>query len=338
MRELSDWVPKLAGQRVLVVGDVLLDEYLIGRAARLSREAPVPVLEFEQRQLIPGGAANPAANIAALGSTAVQAGVIGSDSAGTTLRQVLQAHGIEVNALITDPGRPTSVKMRVLAQMGLRFPQQVARLDTLSREPISASIERQVRAAIAEQVGGAGAVLVSDYDGGLLTASLVETLRRLAGGTLLSADAQGRLEKYARFGLVKCNADDARRALGRDLRGDDAFAGAARELGQRLRLSRAMVITRGPEGATVAETDGPVTHCPAPAVSDVYDVVGAGDTFVAVLTLAVSAGAPLAAAAHLANYASGLVVRRVGNYAPTPAELRWALEHWSGPAGPAAPI
>lgn len=329
MHHLKDWVPRLAGQRVLVVGDVLLDEYLVGRAVRLSREAPVPVLEFEQRQLIPGGAANPAANIAALGSTAVQAGVIGSDTAGTTLRQVLQAHGIEVNALVTDPGRPTSVKMRVMAQMGLRFPQQVARLDTLSREPISASIERQVRAAISEHIGAVGAVLVSDYDGGLLTPSLVETLRKLAGGVLLSADAQGHLEKYARFGLVKCNADDARRALGRDLRGDDAFAAAARDLCERLRLSRAMVITRGPEGATVAETGGPVTHCPAPAVTDVYDVVGAGDTFVAVLTLGAGAGAPVSDAAWLANYASGLVVRRVGNYAPAPAELLWALERWS---------
>ncbi len=333
MHHLNDWIPKLAGQRALVIGDVLLDEYLLGRAARLSREAPIPVLEFEQRRLIPGGAANPAANIAALGSTAVQVGVIGSDTAGTTLRQVLQAQGIEIDTLITDPGRPTSVKMRIMAQMGLRFPQQVARLDTLSREPISASIERQVRAAIAEQVASASAVLVSDYDGGLLTASLVETLRRLAGSALLSADAQGHLDKYARFGLVKCNADDARRTLGRDLRGDAAFAAAARDLCQRLRLSQAMIITRGPEGATVAEADGPVTHCPAPAVSDVYDVVGAGDTFVAVLTLAVSAGAPLADAALLANYASGLVVRRVGNYAPAPAELRWALEHWNHPPG-----
>jgi len=336
VHDLKDLIARLGGQRVLVIGDVLLDEYLVGRAVRLSREAPVPVLEFEQRRLIPGGAANPAANIAALGSTAVQAGVIGSDTAGTTLRQVLQAHGIETNALVTDPGRPTSVKMRIMAQMGLRFPQQVARLDTLSREPISASIERQVRAAISEQIERVGAVLASDYDGGLLTPSLVETLRKLAGGALLSADAQGHLEKYARFGLVKCNADDARRALGRDLCGDDAFAAAARDLCARLRLSRAMVITRGPEGATVAEAGGTVTHCPAPAVSDVYDVVGAGDTFVAVLTLAVNAGASVPAAAHLANYASGLVVRRVGNYAPTPAELLGALERW--PCPPASSI
>lgn len=319
----------LAGQRVLVIGDVLLDEYLVGRATRLSREAPVPVLEFEQRQLIPGGAANPAANIAALGSTAVQMGVIGSDTAGTTLRQVLQARGIEINALVTDPGRPTTVKLRIMAQMGLRFPQQVARLDTLSREPISASVERQVRAAIAEHIASASAVLVSDYDGGLLTPSLVDTLRRLGRTVLLCADAQGHLDKYVRFGLVKCNADDARRALGRDLAGDDAFATAARDLCSQLRLSRAMVITRGPEGATVAEADGAVTHCVAPAVTDVYDVVGAGDTAVAVLTLAVSAGASCADAVHLANYASGLVVRRVGNYAPAPDELLWALDAWS---------
>ncbi len=103
---MNEWIPKLAGQRILVVGDLILDEYLIGKAARMSREAPVPVLEFETRQLIPGGAANPAANITALGSQAVQVGVVGSDTAATNLRQVLQARGIETNCLITDFGTP----------------------------------------------------------------------------------------------------------------------------------------------------------------------------------------------------------------------------------------
>ena len=115
---MNEWIPKLAGQRILVVGDLILDEYLIGKAARMSREAPVPVLEFETRQLIPGGAANPAANITALGSQAVQVGVVGSDTAATNLRQVLQARGIETNCLITDSGRPTTVKTRTLGADG----------------------------------------------------------------------------------------------------------------------------------------------------------------------------------------------------------------------------
>jgi rfaE bifunctional protein kinase chain/domain len=329
---LSAWIPRLAGQRVLVIGDVILDEYLIGRATRMSREAPVPVLEFETRQLIAGGAANPAANIVALGSMAVQVGVIGSDTAGTTLRQVLQARGIDTDALVKDPGRPTTVKTRIMAQMGLRFPQQVARMDTLSREPVSGAIERQVRTLIHEHMADTRVVLMSDYHGGLLTDALVEAVRRLSAEqtVLLAADAQGQLDKYTAFGLVKCNADEARAYLRRDLQGDAAFAAAARELCRRLGLTGAMVITRGPDGATVANCDGEVFHCPAPAVTDVYDVVGAGDTAIAVLTLAVAAGAGYAEAATLANYASGLVVRRVGNYTPTPDELAWAVATWPG--------
>lgn len=326
--KLKSWIPKLAGQHILVIGDVILDEYLIGRTTRLSREAPVPVLEFESRQLIPGGAANPAANIAKLGSKAIQVGVIGSDTAGTTLWQVLQALGIEVNALLKDGTRPTTVKTRIMAQMGLRFPQQVARLDTLSREPISQTVESRLRELIQEQISQINAILVSDYHGGLLTESLVNAIRQQAGSTLLTADAQGQLDKYAQFSLVKCNADDARDYLRRDLHSDHDFAVAARELCDRLRLTGAMVITRGPEGASVATAQGEVAHCRAPAVTDVYDVVGAGDTAIAVLTLAASAGAPFAEATSLANYASGLVVRRVGNYSPTPDELTWALETW----------
>lgn len=313
---------------MLVLGDVILDEYIVGAATRMSREAPVPVLEYQTRQLIPGGAANPAANIAALGSLPVQVGIVGSDGEATALRQVLQALGIETTGLVIDPARPTTVKTRLLAHMGLRFPQQVARLDKLSREPISPDIERQVRALVGDCISTVSAVLVSDYQVGLLTPSLVETVRTLAGdaGVLLTADAQGHLEKYVGFGLVKCNADEARAHLHRDLHSDDDFAEAAVELYQSLALTRAMVITRGADGATAAMSGGEVAHCPSPIITDVYDTVGAGDTSIAVLTLALLAGATVADAAMLANYASGLVVRRVGNYQPRPAELLQAVE------------
>ena len=327
---LRSWIPRLAGQNILVIGDVILDEYLIGSATRLSREAPVPVLEFESRQLIPGGAANPAANIVALGSSAVQVGVIGPDAEATALRQVLQVRGIETSSLVVDSGRPTTVKTRVMAQMGLRFPQQVARLDRISRAPLSAGSERQIRTLIQGCIASVSAVLVSDYHIGLVTPALVDTVRALAAGSpqppLLTADAQGQLDKYVGFGMVKCNADEARAYLRRDLSTDADFEAAALELCQSLALTRCMVITRGGSGATLATSDGVAAHCPAPSITDVYDTVGAGDTAVAVLTLALAAGAPPQDAAMLANYASGLVVRRVGNYAPGADELRDAIE------------
>lgn len=292
MANLKHWIPQLAGQRILVIGDLILDEYLTGNTTRLSREAPIPALEFQLRQLIPGGAANPAANIVALGSTAVQIGIIGSDTNATNLRQSSsEARGIETDTLITDSSRPTTVKTRIMAHMGLRFPQQVARLDTLSRDPISPAIERKVRAAIDEQIPQVKAVLLSDYHTGLLTPSLVKTIHKLASQAkiLLTADAQGKLEKYKGFGVVKCNADEARDYLRQSLQSNEDFAGAAKELCQSLQLTQGMVITRGGDGATVCEASGTVTHCPAPAVTDVYDTVGAGDTTIAVLTFAVAA-------------------------------------------------
>ena len=330
MADLKQSIPKLAGQRILVVGDVILDEYLTGKTIRLSREAPIPVLEFESRQFIPGGAGNPAANIVALGSQAVQIGVVGADSAADNLREVLLRRGIDVSGIITDTSRPTTVKTRIMAHMGLRFPQQVARLDTVSRQSVSAAIEQDIVSKIVSQSDGIHAILLSDYHAGLLTPALVTTIRQHANkaNVLLTADAQGGLDLYAQFGIVKCNADDARDYLRRDLQSDADFAAAATELRMGLNLTAGMVITRGAKGATIVSIDGSPVHCPAPAVTDVYDVVGAGDTAIAVLTLAVSAGVSLTDATILANYASGLVVRRVGNYSPTPDELLWALGEW----------
>lgn len=325
--DLVALINALQSLRVLVVGDVILDEYLIGSASRLSREAPIPVLEFEERRLIPGGAANPAANIAALGSTAIQLGVIGADADATALREVLQARGIDTSALVVDGGRPTTVKTRVMAQMGLRFPQQVARIDRLSRSPLPPAVEQQVRLHLHKQMPTVQAVLFSDYHGGLLSGELVEAGRQQArqAKALLTADAQGELQKYAGFDVVKCNAGEAQAFLGRALAGDEAFAGAAGQLARELHVQRAMIITRGADGATLAVPGAGEFHCRASFTTEVFDTVGAGDTAIAVVTLALAAGAAPVDAARLANIASGLVVRRVGNYAPTRDELAEAV-------------
>lgn len=324
---VKKWIEQLAKRRVIVLGDVVLDEYLVGRATRMSREAPVPVLEFEERRLIPGGAANPAANIAALQADAIQIGVVGDDDNAGHLRTALQAKGIDTRHLIPDSNRPTTHKLRIMASMGLRFPQQVARLDTLSREPIAADISERIVAAV-RAMPNPDALLFSDYRGGMLTPSLVAQLREQADGVLLTADAQGDFDKYVGFGLVKCNAGEAAAYLNRTIRTDADFAKAAQTLTERLQLTVGMVITRGSDGATIATHDGHAQHIPAPHVSDVFDTVGAGDTAIAVTTLALTAGATLADAVTLANYASSLVVRKVGNYTPSPDELRWAFDTW----------
>lgn len=325
---LEALIPKLAHQRILILGDVILDEYVTGKAERLSREAPIPVLELTSRAYIPGGAANPASNIVALGSRALQVGIVGEDDAAEHLRLALAHHGIDTSGLITSADKPTTLKTRILAQMGLRFPQQIARVDTVSRSPIKAAIEAQLIAVLEAEAPKSQAILVSDYNNGLLTASFVEKVRRLAQVKKipLFVDAQSGLDKYRGFDLVKCNADDASTYLQRTLSSNADFAGAAQELSVRLQVKQGVVITRGAEGASLAESNGHISHCPSPKVRNVYDTVGAGDTTIAVLTLARVGGASLVDAVTLANYASGIVIQHVGNYAPSPDELLRAIQ------------
>jgi rfaE bifunctional protein kinase chain/domain len=320
-------VPLLAGHTVLVLGDVILDEYLIGTPERISREAPIPVLELTERRYIPGGAANPASNILSLGSHARQIGLVGEDNAADRLRDELSGRGIDISGLLPLADRPTTLKTRILAKMGLRFPQQIARVDTVSRIPITIETEEKILDILRHSWGQCQALLISDYQSGLLTQTLVERLGVEAhqAGLLRVVDAQGHLEKYRGFDVVKCNADDARAVLRRDLATDHDFAEAARYLSRDLGLKGAMVITRGAAGATIATAYGGVHHCPSPQVSDVYDTVGAGDTTIAVMTLALISGASYRDAVMLANYASGIVVRHVGNYTPSQSELREAL-------------
>jgi D-glycero-beta-D-manno-heptose-7-phosphate kinase len=320
-------IPKLATQSVLVIGDVILDEYLNGRTNRLSREAPIPVLEFESRDYIPGGAANPSMNVAALGGKAIQVGVVGQDAEAEALRKILHTRGIDPAGLVTDASRSTTTKTRLMAHMGLRFPQQVARIDRIERTPISGEVEAVVMAHISELAIHVNALMVSDYLGGLLTNNVVAQVRETAArlGKLATADAQGELDKYAGFDLVKCNADEASRYMRQDLHSDSDFATAGTAIIQRLDLRGGMLITRGPDGVSLVEKSGKTTHIPAVHVEDVYDTVGAGDTALAVVTLALAAGASYPDAAALANLAAGIVVRKVGNYAPSPQELQNAV-------------
>lgn len=317
----------MADRAALVIGDVILDEYITGRVMRMSREAPVPVLELESKRYIAGGAANPAANIVSLGARALQVGVVGEDAAAEQLRQILAERGIDASGVISRANRPTTVKTRVLAQMGLRFPQQVTRIDTLTRAPISEDTESQVVDFVSGKLDDVDAVLLSHYHCGMLTPSLIRRIRDLctAFAVLTTADVQGNFDSFSQLDVIKCNAQDAQRYLNRDLASDEDFSKAALQLHDHLGIRRATIVTRGAAGATVA-ANGASAHCPAPAVSDVYDTVGAGDTAIAALTLALAAGADAKDAVMLANYASGIVVRYFGNYSPTPAELARSVE------------
>ncbi|CAA9570806.1 MAG: ADP-heptose synthase / D-glycero-beta-D-manno-heptose 7-phosphate kinase [uncultured Thermomicrobiales bacterium] len=316
----------LALPAVLVVGDAVLDEYLFGTATRLSREAPVPVLELTRRLLLPGGAANPAHNMAALGAPVALAAMIGADEDGRCLRDLLAGAGVDPRCLLIDPARPTTVKTRIVAEGLLRFPQQVARIDRIRRGAPPPSVATALDTLLGAEVGRVAAVLCSDYLSGLLTAELTTRLVALCreGGVLLTVDAQGELGKYRGVDLLRCNAQEAAGHLGRPLVGEDDFRAALGAMLVDLDVGL-LVVTRGEEGLSLRGREVPYTHLPARRV-EVADTTGAGDTFIAVMTLALATGIAPVGAAALANVAAGLVVRRFGNAVLTLDELRveWA--------------
>jgi rfaE bifunctional protein kinase chain/domain len=322
-------LPRLRERCIVVVGDVFLDEYVVGRPTRLSREAPIPVLEFERRFYLPGGAANPSSNIVALGGAAQQVGIVGDDETGQQLLQKLREAGIEAAGLVTDPSRPTTTKTRIVAQGSLRFPQQLARIDHLDRRPAGEDVEGTLIAQLETLVPQADAVLISDYRTGVVSEAIVAAILDVARRhkKLVTVDSQGNLHKFHTFDLIKCNHAEAQAVTGRTLSTENDFRKAGETLLEELG-AQAVVITRGPEGMSLIGMTQKYTRLPAANRSEVFDVTGAGDTVIAVLTLALAAGIDLLAAAHLANYGAGLVVRKLGNATATPEELAWAIENW----------
>lgn len=322
-------LPSLRNLEVLVLGDVFLDEYIVGQATRLSREAPVPVLEFDRRFYLPGGAANPAHNISALGSAAGQIGVIGDDAAGHELMSRLRRAGIATTGLVIDSTRITTTKTRVVAEGTLVFPQQLARIDQAERRSLDTEVIDQLVTHLQEMAPGVDALLLSDYKTGVINERTVAAALRLAGehGKLITVDSQGDLDKFKGFNLVKCNRREAEASLALELRSDADYERAGEGLLRALGSS-AIIITRGDEGLSLISKEEGSLHIPAANRSEVFDVTGAGDTVVAVMTLALAGGLSATEGAHLANYAAGLVVRKLGNATPTHEELAWAIENW----------
>ncbi len=315
-------VARLAGLRVLVIGDVSLDEYLYGRPTRLSREAPVPVLEMMHRTLIPGAAANPACNIVALGSHAIQVGIVGDDPSGDHLRHALRERGISPDGLITIANRPTTTKTRIMAHEPPRLPQQVARLDHIDRSPLPPHDEERIIHALSHHGPTVDAILCSDYQMGMLTPTVVGALRHLCQqhGVLLTVDAQGNSQYYQGVDLFRCNNVEAAAALGRPLWSEADYQHGVAELRNTLGAGL-VIVTRGPQGLSMAGESFGYTHMPAVDVREVYDTTGAGDTFIAVATLALAAHIAPLEAARLANAAAALTVRKFGNTVVTPNEL-----------------
>src|SRR5579883_1047246 len=316
----------LARPRVLVLGDMVADEYILGQPVRLSREAPIPVLEWLDRYVVPGGAANLARNVHALGAEVAVAGVIGIDEPGHELRQSLAAEGIGLTGLIEAANRPTSTKTRVIGGSPQVVSQQIARIDRVVRTELDAPTERRLIDYLRSAIATVDAVIISDYENGVISRNVIEQALPAARerGLVVAVDAHGALERFQGITVATPNQDEAAAAVGRPLQSDDDVAQAGREI-VRLTSAGGVVITRGSEGMTVVEANGRAHHLAVAEPSEVRDVTGAGDTVAAVITLALTANASLHDAAYLANLAAGLVVRRLGTATTTPEELLDAI-------------
>jgi D-beta-D-heptose 7-phosphate kinase/D-beta-D-heptose 1-phosphate adenosyltransferase len=324
-RRARDLIGRFAGLPVLVVGDVMLDRFIVGRVTRISPEAPVPVVRFESEHVRLGGAANVAHNIAALGGRASLVGIVGVDAAANSLRAQLDAAGVSGAGLIEDASRPTTEKVRVVTERN----QQVARIDYEHEADAAGDVERAVVAQIARLGDGAKALLVSDYLKGAITRAVVEALlhsaKTAAERIPLIVDPKiPHLPFYAGATLVTPNHHEAEVATHRRVRTDEEAHHAARDFRARAGCE-AVLITRGEHGMWLSEPRGEGT---IPAVArEVSDVTGAGDTVVATLSLAMAAGATLAEAAALANQAAGIVVGKFGPATVSSEELLASLKY-----------
>ncbi len=324
---LTRYLPLFKDRKVLVVGDLYLDEYIIGRPSRISREAPIPVLEFCEQRNVPGGATAPACNIRSLGGQAYMLGVIGQDTAGRELVEMLNARGVDSTGLVLDPSRPTTTKTRIVAEAQHIFPQQVARVDRQDRTPINGPVEQQAVDFLHMVAPHVDAILFSDYKTGVVNDRLIAEGLQIArtSGKLITVDSQGGLDKFKGCTLVKCNDAEARDYLRRDLRTDEDFEQAMRDLKQELGVQM-VVLTRGGEGISCLDTENHIYHMPAFNRSEVFDVTGAGDTVISLLTLGLAVGSSLLEASQLANAAAGVVIRKQGNVTIETAELQKELE------------
>ncbi len=324
--ELLSLLDELEGQRILVLGDVVADIYLQGSISRISREAPVLVLEQQKEVIVAGGAANVVNNVATLGGSVFAVGLLGHDSGGEGLKEVLQRNGAHIEGLLTDENRPTISKTRIIAGGRATVSQQIVRVDKECHEPLTEAHERELLKYIKSVLPQMQGVVLSDYGSGTVTPKLRKAIIRYARehGIPTMVDSRYDVKSFKGIGYVKQNDAELAAAVGRSLPDEEAVIEAAQELLRGLE-AEGVLVTRGELGMILVEADGAVHVIPVSDKSEVYDVSGAGDTCVAAVILALAAGVSPEKAAELSNVASGIAVRKLGTATVSAEELRRAL-------------
>jgi rfaE bifunctional protein kinase chain/domain len=320
---------RFARLRILVLGVFIADEFIYGRVARVSREAPVLILEYDKTQIVPGGAGNAANNVASLGARTRAVGLIGQDEAGTRFIEALHANVDRRGVMISRQHR-TPTKTRILAGGVHSAKQQVVRIDRGTQQRADALVRNEFRTRVLRAVPGCDAVLVSDYGAGVITPALVREVRRTVKGTRrgrvpVLVDSRYVLDHYR--GLTACtpNESEVEALLGIQINENlPLLERAGRDLLDRTG-NEIILITRGSRGMALFEADQPTRHLGIFGSDEIADVTGAGDTVIATMTLALAAGASAFDAACLANYAGGTVVMKRGTATVSVEELRYAV-------------
>ncbi len=320
----AEWIGKFAGRRVALLGDLAADEFVHGTAARVSREAPVLVVREERRELRPGGAANAAANLRALGGAPIVVGWVGDDAPGRALLESLLRRGVDCGRIVTAHSRATTTKTRVLAGGENTVRQQVVRLDRVCREPLENGTERALLERLRQAVAEAGVLLVSDYGEGVLTPAILAEVNRLSVAEKIPVvvDSRYRIGDFRSVEALTPNEPELAAFAHEDAAGFDW-----RRAGERLLRetgARMVALKRGKNGMALIRPDG-IREAPAFGSDEVADVTGAGDTVAAAFTLARAVGAPPEVALNLANTAGGIKVTKAGTAAVFADELRRAL-------------
>lgn len=316
---------KFKQTRLLVIGDLMVDEYIWGEVYRISPEAPVPIVEVQSESLRLGGAANVAHNIRSLGGEVVICGVVGNDFMGQKLKELMKTIGVATQGIFSEEGRLTTLKTRVIAHS-----QQIVRFDREIRENVSEKTTWQALEFMEAQLPEVNAVVLSDYAKGMITPKLLRRLIPLCKqkGKILTVDPKlSHFSEYRGVTLMTPNHQEAGMALNMKVKTEQDIILAGKKLIEQIDAD-AILITRGKEGMSLFERgNSQVSHIAAMART-VYDVTGAGDTVIGVLTLALAAGGSLLHSVLLSNLAAGLVVGKIGTATVTPEELKEALNQY----------
>lgn len=325
MREhLIEIIRRFGDQKIVIVGDAIADRFVHGAISRVSREAPVFILQHQHTETLPGGAANCAMNLVALGAKVSLISVTGNDEAGNELRAKLETAGVNVDGVISSDRVQTTTKVRILAGHSHANKQQVIRIDyegaSLNDEDIRTALLNKLQNAI----DNANGVVISDYNYGVVDARSADLIRNHASGPVL-VDSRFRLLDYPGFTAATPNEEEVENLIGAPISSAEQLERAATMLKQRLG-HRALLVTRGGEGMTLVESDATPVHIRAVGAQQPVDVTGAGDTVIATFSLALASGASFADAAHLANYAGGLVVMKRGTATVSATELEHSIQ------------